>query len=59
MHGAWQSFDEKEKGSLEPGKLADLVILDRDYLTCSEDDIRKILPLETIVGGKTVFLRDQ
>lgn len=58
MHGAWQSFDEKQKGSLEPGKLADLVILDRDYLTCSEDDIRNILPLETIVGGKTVFLRD-
>lgn len=58
MHAAWQSFDEQIKGSLEPGKLADLVILDRNYLTCSEENIRNILPLETIIGGKTVFLRD-
>ncbi len=57
MHAAWQSFDEKTKGSLEAGKLADLVILDSNYLTCPEEDIRKIKPLETIVGGKTVFRR--
>ena len=59
MHAAWQSFDEGTKGSIEPGKLADLVILDRDYLTCPESDIRKIKPLETIVGGKTVFSRKE
>ncbi len=59
MHAAWQSFDEGTKGSLEAGKLADLVILDRDYLTCPEPDIRNIKPLETIVGGKTVFSRKE
>ncbi len=59
MHAAWQSFDEDTKGSLEAGKLADLVILDRDYLTCIENDIRKIKPLETMIGGKTVFRREK
>ncbi|MCX7886682.1 MAG: amidohydrolase [Verrucomicrobiae bacterium] len=52
---AWLSFDEDKLGSLEPGKLADLVVIDRDYLECPEDDIRHIKVLRTIVGGKTVF----
>lgn len=55
LWAAWLSFDEDKLGSLEPGKLADLVVLDRDYLTCPEDEIRAIKPLRTIVGGKTVF----
>lgn len=54
---AWLSFDEDKLGSLEPGKLADLVVIDRDYLTCPEDEIRTIKPLRTIVGGRTVFQR--
>lgn len=49
---AWFQFEEKDKGSLEPGKLADLVVIDRDYLTCPEDEIRDIQPLMTMVGGK-------
>ncbi|MBI5683513.1 MAG: amidohydrolase family protein [Verrucomicrobia bacterium] len=57
LWAAWLSFDEDKLGSLEPGKLADLVVIDRDYLTCAEDDIRKIKVLRTIVGGKTVFQR--
>jgi predicted amidohydrolase YtcJ len=43
------------KGSIEAGKYADLVILDRDIMTCTEDEIRDIEPLQTILGGKVIF----
>jgi predicted amidohydrolase YtcJ len=52
---AYLSFDEKKLGSLEAGKLADLIIIGTDYLACSEDEIAKIKVLRTIVGGRTVF----
>jgi predicted amidohydrolase YtcJ len=39
---------------LEPGKLADLVVLDRDYLTVPVEEIREIQPVMTMVGGKVV-----
>ena len=48
-------FREKQIGSLETGKLADLVVLDRDYLTIPADDIRNIRPLLTMVGGRVVY----
>jgi predicted amidohydrolase YtcJ len=51
---AYLQFAEKERGSIEAGKLADLVVLDRDFLTCPEDDIRKIEPAMTVLGGKVV-----
>jgi hypothetical protein len=54
---AWLLFDEAKKGSLEPGKLADLVVLDRDPLTCSEDDLRRIEPVMVVLGGKVVHRR--
>ena len=54
-HAAWQSFDEEVKGSLEPGKLADFVVLDRDYLECPKEEIREIQPVKTVVGGRVVF----
>lgn len=57
LWGAWLSFDEDRLGSLEPGKLADLVVVDRDYLACPEDEIRALKPLRTIVGGRTVFVK--
>jgi len=57
LWGAWLSFDEDKLGSLEAGKLADFVVIDRDYLTCPEDEIRAIKPVRTVVGGRTVFER--
>lgn len=49
---AYLQFNERKTGSLEAGKYADLVVLDRDYLTCPEDQIREIKPLATLVEGK-------
>ncbi len=53
-NAAYLSFEEGLKGSIEPGKLADLVILDRDILTCPEDEIREIQAVKTILGGKVI-----
>lgn len=55
--GAHRQFGEKVKGSIEVGKLADMVILDRDYLKCPEDDIAKIEPVLTVLDGKVVYRR--
>ncbi len=52
---AWQNFEEKDNGSIEPGKLADFVILDRNPMTVPQQDIRQIAVQETIVGGKSVW----
>jgi hypothetical protein len=48
-------FQENNLGSIQPGKLADLVVLDRDYLTIPEDQIKDIRPVMTMVGGKVVY----
>jgi cytosine/adenosine deaminase-related metal-dependent hydrolase len=42
-------------GSLAPGKYADLLVLDRDYLTVPSDEIKDIKPVLTMVGGKIVY----
>lgn len=49
---AYLEFSEKTKGSIEAGKLADLVVIDRDYLTCPEDEIKQIDPVMVILDGK-------
>jgi len=54
---AWLGFNEDQVGSLEVGKCADLVVLDRDLLVCPEDDLRGIKVLTTIVGGRIVYQR--
>jgi len=55
LNGAWMTFDEKIKGSIEPGKLADLVVISKDYLRCPVDDIKDIEALLTVVGGQVVY----
>ena len=54
-NNAYILFQEKQTGSLEAGKLADLIVLNTDILTCPLDDIRKTQVLQTYVSGKLVF----
>ena len=54
--GAYYMMKENELGSLEPGKFADFIVLDRDYLTIPENDIENIRVSMTVVGGKPVHL---
>jgi predicted amidohydrolase YtcJ len=52
---AWFTSDERRKGSIEVGKLADLAVLNADYLTVPEDQIRAIVSLLTMVDGRIVY----
>ena len=52
---AYLVFQENNLGAIQPGKLADLLVLDRDYLTIPADDIKNIKPVTTIVGGRIVY----
>jgi predicted amidohydrolase YtcJ len=54
-NNAYIVFQESNLGSLQPGKYADLVVLDRDYLTIPADQIKDIKPVLTMVGGKVVY----
>lgn len=54
---AYEYFEEKSKGTLEAGKLADLVILDKNPLRVDPNNIRDIKVMETIKEGKTIYKR--
>ncbi len=55
LGSAWFSFDETQRGSLEVGKLADLAVLSKDYMTVPVDQIGGLESLLTMVGGKIVY----
>ena len=55
INNAFLTFEEREKGSLETGKLADFIILDRDILLCPVDEVKDIQVRETWLGGKRVY----
>jgi predicted amidohydrolase YtcJ len=55
LNGAWISFDETDRGSLELNKQADLAVLDRDYLTIPVEEVAKLQSVLTLVGGKVVY----
>jgi predicted amidohydrolase YtcJ len=55
LGGAYFSFEEDRRGSLETGKLADLAVLSDDYLTVPANDIPMLHSVLTIVGGQEVY----
>jgi len=54
---AKSNFEELEKGSLEPGKFADFIILDNDLMKATETDLLNVAVIKTFLGGEKVFER--
>ena len=54
-NGAYAGFEEHSKGALEPGKLADFIVVDRDVMHVPIDELKEVKVLETFVGGKKVY----
>ena len=59
VNGAWLTFEETTKGSIEAGKLADFAVISKDYLTCPEDEIKDIEAAMTVVDGKVVYRNEK
>ncbi len=57
INGAYAAFEEDSKGSLTPGKLADVTVLSQDIMTIAEDEIPTTEVVYTIIGGKVVYSR--
>jgi predicted amidohydrolase YtcJ len=56
-NGAYAGFEEDRKGSLEAGKLADFIVVDRDVLTVPSDELKDVKVLQTFIGGRSVYER--
>jgi len=59
LNPAYAAFEESLKGSLAPGKLADVTVLSKDILTVPDDEIPEVRAVYTIVGGKVLFERSR
>jgi predicted amidohydrolase YtcJ len=57
LNGAFAAFEESSKGSLAPGRYADIVVLSKDILTIPEDEIPTAQVTTTIVGGRKRFAK--
>jgi predicted amidohydrolase YtcJ len=55
MGSSWFSTEDRKKGSLAPGQLADLAVLSADYFSAPEEEIKRLESVLTIVGGKVVY----
>lgn len=55
---AYAAFEEKIKGSLEVGKLADCIIVDRDIMECPIEEVKDTQVLQTIIGGEVVYQKE-
>jgi hypothetical protein len=55
----WMSREEGKRGAISPGQLADLVVLTDDYFTISDEEIKSLESVLTILGGKPVYAVDE
>jgi predicted amidohydrolase YtcJ len=55
LTSAYAEFQEKEKGSIEPGKFADIAVLSQDIFTVPAPELPKTVSILTLVGGKVVY----
>ena len=58
LNGAYASFEENIKGSIEVGKLADIIVLDRDILAMDKFDLYKVNVDLTMIDGEICYLRE-